>query len=53
MKIHGRFELLVQTAPGRYNEAALRGLDYLLDEARKAGVKVSASCWREFQASQH
>lgn len=30
-----------QTAPGRYNEAALRGLDYLLDEARKAGIKVS------------
>lgn len=30
-----------QTAPGRYNEAALRGLDYLLDEARKAGIRVS------------
>lgn len=29
-----------QTAPGRYNEAALRGLDYLLDEARKAGIRV-------------
>lgn len=30
----------LQTAPGEYNEAALRGLDYLLDEARKAGIKV-------------
>ncbi len=30
-----------QTAPGKYNEAALRGLDYLIDEARKAGIRVS------------
>lgn len=34
---------LAQTAPGRYNEAALRGLDYLLDEARKAGIRVRVS----------
>lgn len=30
-----------QTAPGKYNEAALRGLDYLIDEARQAGIRVS------------
>ena len=28
------------TAPGVYNEAVFRGLDYLLDEARKRGVRV-------------
>ena len=33
---------LLQTEPGRYNEAALRGLDYLLEEARKQGIKVGA-----------
>ncbi|PRW59651.1 nitrilase 2 isoform A [Chlorella sorokiniana] len=33
-------QFAMQTAPGRYNEAALRGLDYLLDEARKAGIKL-------------
>lgn len=32
---------LLQTAPGRYNEAALRGLDYMVEEARKAGIRVS------------
>ena len=26
--------------PGEYNEGMLRGLDYLLDEARKRGLKV-------------
>lgn len=30
-------------APGEYSEAAFRGLDYLLDEARKAGVKLILS----------
>ncbi|KDD76362.1 hypothetical protein H632_c253p0, partial [Helicosporidium sp. ATCC 50920] len=30
----------VQTAPGVYNEDALFGLDYLLDEARKKGVRL-------------
>ena len=31
----------LQTAPGVYNEAVFRGLDYALDEARKRGLKVS------------
>jgi mannan endo-1,4-beta-mannosidase len=30
----------LQPAPGQYNEAAFRGLDYLLDEARKRGVRL-------------
>lgn len=30
----------VQPAPGRFSEAALRGLDYLLDEARKRGIRL-------------
>ena len=29
-----------QTAPGVFSEPALRGLDLLLDEARKAGIRV-------------
>uniref|UniRef100_A0A1D2A9E3 mannan endo-1,4-beta-mannosidase n=1 Tax=Auxenochlorella protothecoides TaxID=3075 RepID=A0A1D2A9E3_AUXPR len=33
-----RFAL--QTAPGEYNEAVFRGLDYLLDEARQRGIKL-------------
>ena len=31
----------LQTAPGVYNEAVFRGLDYALDEASKRGLKVS------------
>lgn len=30
----------MQPEPGVYNEGALRGLDYLLDEARKRGIKL-------------
>lgn len=30
----------MQTAPGVYNEAVFRGLDYVLDEARRAGIKL-------------
>ena len=33
----------LQTAPGVYNDAVFRGLDYALDEARKRGLKVSYS----------
>lgn len=42
---------VLQTAPGRYNEAALRGLDYLLDEARKAGIRVRACVPAHAQSS--
>jgi hypothetical protein len=31
----------LQTKPGVYNEAIFRGLDYVLDEARKRNLKVS------------
>lgn len=30
----------MQTAPGIYNEAILRGLDYVLDQARQRGIKA-------------
>jgi hypothetical protein len=30
----------LQTAPGKYNEAVFRGLDYVLAEAQKRGIKV-------------
>jgi mannan endo-1,4-beta-mannosidase len=30
----------LQTAPGEYSEAAFRGLDYVLDEARKNNIKL-------------
>ena len=30
----------LQTAPGQYNEAVFRGLDYVLAEAQKRGLKV-------------
>lgn len=30
----------MSTAPGQYNEKVFRGLDYLLDEARKRGIRV-------------
>lgn len=30
----------LQTKPGVYNEAMFRGLDYVLDEARKRNLKV-------------
>ena len=33
-------EFATQTAPGVYNEAMLRGLDYAMDEARKRNIKV-------------
>lgn len=33
----------MQTSPGNYNEAVFKGLDYLLDEARKRGIRVSAA----------
>ena len=33
----------LQDAPGNFNEAALEGLDYLLDEARKNGIRVILS----------
>lgn len=32
----------LQTSPGQYNEAVFKGLDYLLDEARKRGIRVSS-----------
>jgi hypothetical protein len=31
----------LQQSPGVYNEAMFRGLDYILDEARKHNLKVS------------
>lgn len=30
----------LQSAPGRFNEAAFRGLDYALECARARGIKV-------------
>ena len=33
-------EYALQTAPGQYNEAVFRGLDYALDQARLRGLKV-------------
>ena len=33
-------EFATQTAPGVYNEAMLRGLDYAMDEAHKRNIKV-------------
>jgi mannan endo-1,4-beta-mannosidase len=33
-------EYALQTEPGVYNEAVFRGVDFLLDEARKAGIKL-------------
>ena len=32
----------LQTVPGKYSEAAFRGLDLLLDEARQANIKARA-----------
>jgi mannan endo-1,4-beta-mannosidase len=34
-------EYAMQTSPGQYSEPMFRGLDYVLDEARKRGLKVS------------
>ena len=33
----------LQDSPGEFNEAALQGLDYLVDEARKNGIRVILS----------
>lgn len=33
----------LQSTPGEYNEAAFQGVDYLLDEARKNGMRVILS----------
>lgn len=33
---------ILQTSPGEYNEAVFKGLDYVLDEARKRGIRVSS-----------
>ena len=33
-------EFALQTAPGVYNEAIFRGLDYVLDQARQQGIRV-------------
>lgn len=33
-------EFALQTAPGVYNEAVLRGLDYALQQARERGIRV-------------
>lgn len=32
----------LQTAPGVYNEAVFKGLDYALDEARKRNIRVNS-----------
>ena len=31
----------LQTSPGEYSEAIFRGLDYVLDQARQQGIRVS------------
>lgn len=36
-------EYALQPSPGQYNEAVFRGLDYVLDEARKRKLKVRLS----------
>lgn len=33
---------ILQTSPGEYNESVFKGLDYVLDEARKRGIRVSS-----------
>ncbi|KAI3438631.1 hypothetical protein D9Q98_001053 [Chlorella vulgaris] len=37
------------TAPGQYNEAVFRGLDYALDEARKRGIRLLLSLTDNWQ----
>ncbi|GAB4816952.1 hypothetical protein N2152v2_003998 [Parachlorella kessleri] len=39
----------METAPGQYNEAVFRGLDYALDEARKRGLRVLLSLTDNWQ----
>lgn len=36
--VTAQYELM--TSPGEYNEAVFRGLDYLLDECRKRGIRL-------------
>lgn len=36
-------EFALQTAPGEYNEGIFRGFDYVLDEARKHGIRLILS----------
>lgn len=41
----------LETAPGEYNEAIFRGLDYLLDEARKREIRVLLALTDNWQAT--
>ena len=36
-------EYALQPSPGRFSEPVFRGLDYALDQARRRGLKVSAT----------
>ena len=37
-------QFALQTSPGVYNEAIFKGLDYVLDQARQQGIRVSHCC---------
>ena len=34
-------EYALETSPGQYSEVIFRGMDYMLDQARQRGIKVS------------
>ena len=41
-EFYKRCRYALQTAPGQFNEAIFRGLDYALDQARRRGLKASS-----------